>query len=72
MIDPNKICINTKEGGCIWGTASSWETANATSSRKPPRLLCNLTFLGQFTDYNGKKYVVLREESEGVNHIIEL
>ena len=70
MIDPNNFCINTKEAGCIWGTVSSFETANAT--KEPGKHLCNLVFLGQFTEYNGKKYIVLRDQNKGINHIIEL
>jgi hypothetical protein len=70
MIDPNNFCINTKEAGCIWGTVSSFETANAT--KEPGKHLCNLVFLGQFTEYNGKKYIVLRDQNKGINHIIKL
>lgn len=70
MIDPNNFCINTKEAGCIWGTVSSFETANAT--KEPGKHLCNLVFLGQFTEYNGKKYIVLRDQNKEINHIIEL
>ena len=70
MIGPNDTCIDTKETGSIWGTVSSWDIANAT--KEPGRRLCNLIFLGQFTDYDNKKYVVLRDEGKGQNHIIEL
>ena len=62
----NDFCINTKETGCVWGQLVNWECVELAKKTR------TLTFLGKYTEYNGKNYVVLRSESTGDNYIIEI
>lgn len=66
MMKPNDFCINTKETGCVWGQLVNWECV------KLAKKLYKLELLGVYTEYNGKKYVVLRADKQGINYIIEI
>lgn len=64
----NEFCVNDKEHGSVWGNIVGHEEMDSIN-RKSGNVI---EYEGMLEDWNGKRYIFLRDDDSNKNYFIEI
>lgn len=65
----NWFCINDKESGSVWGKITTFEALDGMAKANT---LGEVKFIRILNEWNGKRYIFMRDDGDSVNYFVEM